>query len=545
MKKSILTLLLLGIFINQSFSQSNSVGIGTLAPDASALLEISANNKGMLVPRLTAVQRLAIPSPANSLLVFDTDSACFFYWTSSGSAWKSLCTVPVAGPVGVSGITGSTGATGIMGITGITGSTGNAGVTGATGSTGATGTTGSTGLIGPTGSDLGTHWTITGNAGTIAGTNFIGTTDAVDWLVKTNNAERLRVLSTGNVGIGTPVPSSLLHIRGATTTTDLIVESMTLGPLQTHSSLKFTDVSNYSGDGTFSQLEGHGYPGASAFMNIYVADAAANLKKVWQFDGNGNFIQNPQGNAGGYIPDGNGIILSGANINGYKMIKIAQQGNTGWGGEALKIKAGDANATATDSLHNIGGNVYVYGGIPTTNPGAQEGNVILAHDATNPIGKVGIGTATPAAKLDVQGNVKITDGTEGAGKVFTSDATGQGSWAPLPTPFFTEEFTSGEFPIVANSDISVAHTLSGTPKLWVVYARNKVAEFGYSVGDEIIYSDANAPLGEAHTASGYANATTIGISTKGGPKLRSRTGTVGNGVDGTLANWVIFFRAWK
>ncbi len=42
--------------------------------------------------------------------------------------------------------------------------------------------------------------------------------------------------------------------------------------------------------------------------------------------------------------------------------------------------------------------------------------------------KVGIGTLTPAAKLDVAGKVKITDGTQGNGKIFVSNASGVGSW---------------------------------------------------------------------------------------------------------------------
>jgi hypothetical protein len=42
--------------------------------------------------------------------------------------------------------------------------------------------------------------------------------------------------------------------------------------------------------------------------------------------------------------------------------------------------------------------------------------------------KVGIGTPTPSAKLDVIGAVKITDGTQGASKVLTSDANGLASW---------------------------------------------------------------------------------------------------------------------
>ncbi|MEO7046964.1 MAG: FG-GAP repeat protein [Ferruginibacter sp.] len=41
---------------------------------------------------------------------------------------------------------------------------------------------------------------------------------------------------------------------------------------------------------------------------------------------------------------------------------------------------------------------------------------------------VGIGTTTPAAKLDIIGNIKITDGTQGTGKVLTSDVTGTATW---------------------------------------------------------------------------------------------------------------------
>lgn len=44
-------------------------------------------------------------------------------------------------------------------------------------------------------------------------------------------------------------------------------------------------------------------------------------------------------------------------------------------------------------------------------------------------GNVGIGTIQPVAKLDVSGQIKITDGTHGAGKVLTSDANGLATWS--------------------------------------------------------------------------------------------------------------------
>lgn len=54
--------------------------------------------------------------------------------------------------------------------------------------------------------------------------------------------------------------------------------------------------------------------------------------------------------------------------------------------------------------------------------------------------KVGIGTTSPSAKLDIAGNIKITDGTQGAGKVLTSDTNGLATWA---TPTGGGGFSSG------------------------------------------------------------------------------------------------------
>lgn len=56
-------------------------------------------------------------------------------------------------------------------------------------------------------------------------------------------------------------------------------------------------------------------------------------------------------------------------------------------------------------------------------------NLLLVRNA----GNVGIGTGAtlPAAKLDVIGQVKITDGTQGLNKVLTSDANGLASWTTL------------------------------------------------------------------------------------------------------------------
>ncbi len=94
MKKINLTELMLFILFS-SFSYSQ-VGIGTNAPDDSAILDVTSTNKGLLAPRiaLTGVtDATTISNPANGLLVYSTgtgglDYIGYVYWT--GTEWVSL-----------------------------------------------------------------------------------------------------------------------------------------------------------------------------------------------------------------------------------------------------------------------------------------------------------------------------------------------------------------------------------------------------------------------------------------------------------------------
>ncbi|HOY28953.1 MAG TPA: hypothetical protein PLR96_08255 [Flavobacteriales bacterium] len=52
-------------------------GINNQTPDASALLDLTSTDRGLLVPRMTAIQRNAIPVPALSLMIFNTATARF------------------------------------------------------------------------------------------------------------------------------------------------------------------------------------------------------------------------------------------------------------------------------------------------------------------------------------------------------------------------------------------------------------------------------------------------------------------------------------
>ena len=60
-------------------------------------------------------------------------------------------------------------------------------------------------------------WNVTGNSATNPATNFIGTTDVKDLVLKTNNLERMRLNSAGYVGIsGAPEDGIALKVSGRT-----------------------------------------------------------------------------------------------------------------------------------------------------------------------------------------------------------------------------------------------------------------------------------------------------------------------------------------
>lgn len=48
------------------------IGIGTVTPDASALLDLSSTNKGFLLPRMTTNEQSALVNPAKGLTIFNT-----------------------------------------------------------------------------------------------------------------------------------------------------------------------------------------------------------------------------------------------------------------------------------------------------------------------------------------------------------------------------------------------------------------------------------------------------------------------------------------
>lgn len=105
--------------------------------------------------------------------------------------------VKTAGIVGPIGATGAQGIQGVTGALGPVGPTGAAGTNGTNGATGAAGTNGATGATGAAGSA--NAWALVGNASTTPGTNFVGTTDAQDVVLKSNNTEYVRLKTNGQI----------------------------------------------------------------------------------------------------------------------------------------------------------------------------------------------------------------------------------------------------------------------------------------------------------------------------------------------------------
>lgn len=168
--------------------------------DVSSLLAVTSTTKGVVFPRMTSTQRTTIASPTTGLMVFDTDSTSYMQYT--GSAWQRMG--------GASGGGGSVDTSNVWlnnlyrrsdSVFYVKGSTEYFAYKDSVGSGGGSG------------------WGLTGNAGTTAGTNFLGTTDAVDLVFKTNSTERARfVNSSGNFGIGiSPYSSTRLAIKAVNT----------------------------------------------------------------------------------------------------------------------------------------------------------------------------------------------------------------------------------------------------------------------------------------------------------------------------------------
>ena len=272
-------------------AQTNNVGIGTSTPQANAVLDVSSVDKGMLVPRLNTLQRLAVNplSTANGLLVYDTDLFQFCYWSTGSNNWVCLgpgggfgATGPT-GPTGPNGVAGGVGPTGPTGANGVNGSDGADGAIGAAGPTGPNGANGLPGATGPTGADGLVGPTGPGGTGSIGPTGPTGAngTNGIDGINGSDGANG----STGPTGatgpVGCAVTDFVIKSTGSAATCSIIFDNGTnigIGAgaapqsnLHLHTAATgATEIGRYtSGTTGLTATDGIVYGFANAGLNFY------------------------------------------------------------------------------------------------------------------------------------------------------------------------------------------------------------------------------------------------------------------------------------
>ncbi len=82
--------IILALWVNIQSGYSQNVGINTTGalPHASAILDIVSTTRGVLIPRMTTIQRNAIAAPAEGLLIYNLD--CKDINLFNGTAWISM-----------------------------------------------------------------------------------------------------------------------------------------------------------------------------------------------------------------------------------------------------------------------------------------------------------------------------------------------------------------------------------------------------------------------------------------------------------------------
>ena len=216
--------------------------------------------------------------------------------------------------------------------------------------------------------------------------------------------------NNGNVGVGTTSPLSKLSVGSGGDSNAAIYGTGTYG------------VEGYSTAGNQNGAGVYGKNSASYGLGV----RGEGSRGVYGYGNVGSDAVGVVGQGGIYGVYGNGSTYG---IYGYGPTGIRGEGVTGvnaWGSDYGVYATGGGYAVVAN-----GGN---YGVVGTGIIGIYGKGTSTGHDfyGAGPksyfAGNVGIGTTSPTAKLDISGKVKITDGTQGAGKVLTSDASGLASW---------------------------------------------------------------------------------------------------------------------
>lgn len=219
------------------------------------------------------------------------------------------------------------------------------------------------------------------------------------------------VLSNGNVGVGTVIPTNKLDIRSTSNGALKIVDG-------TQGNAKVL-TSDANGVATWKDLP------VSANTNIYNSNGTlTGSRTVAQGTSSLAFTSTATAGTNHFSVDGSTFSVDAVtNRVGIGTTTPRNMLDLGTGnGKKLALW----NSTTGDDFYGLGNAANVlqlFAGAP------EAGDPLMT---LNKNGRVGIGTTAPTNVLDVRsatsGALKIVDGTQGANKILTSDANGVATW---------------------------------------------------------------------------------------------------------------------
>ena len=239
-------------------------------------------------------------------------------------------------------------------------------------------------------------WGTNGNSGNTAA-NFIGTADANDLIFKTNNTEKIRVTNLGNVGVGTNNPIMKMHIANTDSAVALLENTQPLNNNVSNALYFKTGSGTAPYTGSIKTI-GEGITTARLGLFTAASASANQLQERLTITDNGN------------IGIGTTTPLMKLHIaradSSTALLENTQPLNTNVK-TSLYFKTGTGLSTYTGAVKTIGQNaINARLGFFTGATGSP--NQLLERMSISDIGNVGIGTTTPSAKLEVNGNTTIS-----------------------------------------------------------------------------------------------------------------------------------------